>query len=239
MGPPRPLDGNAVDELRARPALRGAQDDHGPGGPLPDRPRASLGPDPGDLVEGGVEGRGHPLVHHHGVFTSEATLHHQWVISVPGEKGLQLGVGDPGEHRGVGDLVSVEVQDREHRAVTDRVEELVGVPARCQSAGLGLPVADDTGDDEVGVVERRPVRMCEPVTELAPFVDRARRLRSGVARDPPGEGELPEQTGHTPGVSRHVGVQLAVGPFQPRVGHHGRAHRDRARRRTGPSRHGG
>jgi hypothetical protein len=50
------------------------------------------------------------------------------VVAVAGEQRFQLvGRYARGDGR-VGDLVAVEVQDRQHRAVGDRVEELVGVP---------------------------------------------------------------------------------------------------------------
>ena len=54
---------------------------------------------------------------------------------------------------GIGDLVAVEVQDRQDRPVGRRVQELVGMPARRQRSGLRLAVADDAGDDQVGIVE--------------------------------------------------------------------------------------
>ena len=66
-------------------------------------------------------------------------------VAVPGQQRGQLVVADPGEHGRVGDLVAVEVQDRQHRAVAGRVEELVGVPGGGQRPGLRLAVADDAG----------------------------------------------------------------------------------------------
>ena len=53
---------------------------------------------------------------------------------------------DPGEHRRIGDLVAVEMQDRQHHAVLGGVGELVGVPAGGQGAGLRFTVADDRRD---------------------------------------------------------------------------------------------
>jgi hypothetical protein len=58
------------------------------------------------------------------------------------------------EDRGSADLISVQVEDRQHRAVTRRVQEFVRVPARGQRAGLGFAVPDDAGDDQVRIVER-------------------------------------------------------------------------------------
>ena len=67
------------------------------------------------------------------------------------------------------------------------------MPARRERAGLGLAVADDARDEQVGVVERRPERVRERVAELAALVDRAGRLRRGVARDAARERELAEE----------------------------------------------
>ncbi len=58
------------------------------------------------------------------------------------------------------------------------------------------------------------------VAEFAAFVDRARRVRRGVAWNPARERKLPEQPAHAGLVLRHVGIKLAVGPLQPRVGDH-------------------
>ena len=73
------------------------------------------------------------------------------------EQLLELFTTDAGQHRRVRNLVPVEMQDRQHHAVVHRIEELVGVPARRQRAGLGLPVADDRRDDQVGIVKGRPI----------------------------------------------------------------------------------
>ena len=67
------------------------------------------------------------------------------------------------------------------------------MPAGGERAGLGLAVADDAGDDQVGVVERRAEGVAEAVAELAPLVDRARRLGRDVAGDAAGERELREE----------------------------------------------
>jgi hypothetical protein len=82
-------------------------------------------------------------------------------VAVAPQQLVQLLVADPGEHGGIGDLVAVEVEDRQDRAVGDRVKELVGVPARRERPRLRFAVADHAGDDQVGVVEGRPVRAWE------------------------------------------------------------------------------
>ena len=157
----------AVDLLRPGPALRRAQHDHRPA--RPDRrcstARAAFWMR-ADLADRLLQRRGHLLVHHRRI----AALDEVRRVAVADEQRLQLLVADAREDRRVGDLVAVEVQDRQHRAVAHRVEELVRVPRRRERPGLGLAVADDAGDDQVGVVEapcRRRARGCS----------RARRLR--------------------------------------------------------------
>ena len=61
------------------------------------------------------------------------------------------------------------------------------MPAGGERSGLGLAVADDAADEEIGVVERGAVGVGERVAELAALVDRAGRLGRDVADGmPPG-----------------------------------------------------
>src|SRR6185437_16317930 len=104
-------------------------------------------------------------------------------------------------------------------AVGDRVEELVRVPAGREGPGLGLAVADDAGDDEVGVVEGRAERVRERVPELASLVDRSGRLGCDVRRDAAGKRELTEQRAEAVLAGADMRVDLAVGAFEVGVGH--------------------
>ena len=82
-------------------------------------------------------------------------------------------MGDAGENRWVGDLVAVEVQDGQDRAVGGGVEEFVGVPGGGEGAGLGFAIADDAGDDQIGIIENRAEGMADRVAKLAAFVNRS------------------------------------------------------------------
>ena len=150
-------------------------------------------------------------------------LHDVRPVAVPGEQALELRPADPRQDRRVRDLVAVQVEDREDRAVGLRVEELVRVPRRGQRPRLRLAVADHARHQEVRVVERRAVGVGERVAELAPLVDRPGRLGRHVARDAAGKGELPEQPPQAVRVLGDLRVHLGVGPFEVRVGDHGRA----------------
>ena len=96
-----------------------------------------------DLLHRRVERRGHGLVHQLGL----VTLDEVGRPAVAAEQLFQFLVRDAGEDGRVGNLVAVQMQDRQHRAVGGRIEELVGMPGRGQRSGFRLAVADDAGDD--------------------------------------------------------------------------------------------
>ena len=114
-------------------------------------------------------------------------------VTVADEQRFELLVADAREDRGIGDLVAVQIQDRQYRAVVGRVEELVRMPRGRERPGLGLTVSYDAGDNQIGIVERHAVGMGQAVAKLATFVDRARRFRRHVAADVAREGELLEE----------------------------------------------
>ena len=130
-------------------------------------------------------------------------------VAVAAEEVEQVGFGDAGQDGGVGDLVAVEVQDGQDRAVAGRIEELVGVPAGGQRAGLGFPVADHAKHGQLGVVERGAVGVEEGVAELAALVERPGRLGGarGWGRRPGNENcrksrRIPRGPGRSTGTAR-------------------------------------
>ena len=164
-----------ADLRRAGPALRRAQDDHRPA--RAERRCRCRGP---ASARPGCRRR-----------TCRCVAAIAWCIVSGSDPSTKYGVQpvprknasisswrDAGPDGRVVDLVPVEVQDRQDRAVADRVEELVDVPARRQRAGLGLAVADDRRDDQVRVVERGPAGVRQDVAEFAALVDRAGRFRA-------------------------------------------------------------
>ena len=166
-----------------------------------------------------VEGGRQLLVHRDRVVAA----HEVRGVAVASHQGGELVLGDTGQHGGVGDLVPVEVQDRQHGTVGDRVEELVRMPAGRERTGFGLPVADHAQHQQVRVVERRAEGVHQRVAELAAFMDGPGSLGRDVARDAAGKGELTEQPPHPVLVGADRGIDLAVGALQVRVGHQARA----------------
>ena len=113
-----------------------------------------------------------------------------WRVAVAAEKVVQFLMADAGQHRRIGDLVAIEMQDRQHDPVGYRIQEFVGVPARRQRTRLRLAIADDAGDDQIRIVVGGPIGVREGVAEFAALVNGAGGLRRHMARNPAGEGEL-------------------------------------------------
>ena len=214
----------AVDLRRAGPALRRAKDDHRPGRPLQVAVVAGIGPDPLDLGHCGVEHAGQLLVDVRRIVPLDEVRR----IAHALEELLQFLLGDARKEARVGDLVAVEVEDRQHAAVAGRVEELVAVPAGRERPGLRLAVADDAGDDQVRVVEGRAIGMAQRIAEFAAFMDAARRFRRNVAGNAAGEAELLEQPLHAFRVLADVRVDLAVGALEIGVSNQRRSAMTRA-----------
>src|SRR5579872_1324705 len=99
---------------------------------------------------------------------------------------------NPREKAWVGDLVAVEMKYREHAPITAGVEKLVAMPPGGQRTSLRLPIADDAGDDQVGVVKGGAVRMTERIAQFAPLVNAAGSFGRDVAGNTTWKAELLE-----------------------------------------------
>ncbi len=204
----------AVDLLGTGPALRRAHHDHRPDRALGKSIAPRLGLDVADLADHGFERGRHQLVHQRRLVPFDE----MGLISVAAKQRFELLMADARQHRRVGDLVAVEMQDRQHGAVADRIEELVRMPARRQRPRLRFAVAHDRGDDEIGIVEGRAIGVRERIAELAALVDRAGRLGRDMAWNPAGKRELGEEPLHALLVLRHARIDFAVGSFEIGVG---------------------
>ncbi len=222
VGPEGALHLDTVHDVGAGPALGRAQHDGRPGDAgLPgwSAPGPGGGLEAADLVLGVAQG---------GVQSGEhlgrvVAGHRHRRPALGSQVALDLLVAAPAEDGGTGDLVAVEVQDRQHRPVASRVEEGRHPPRTRERAGLGLAVADHAGHGQVGVVERRAGRVDEGVPELAALVDAARRLHADVAGDAAGRGELAEERPDAVGVVTDVRIDLGVCALQPGGRHQGGA----------------
>src|ERR1700733_7539356 len=91
--------------------------------------------------------------------------------TITSEQLLQFLTGNTRQDGWVGNLVAVQVQDRQHRAVGGRIEKLVGMPRRRQRSRFCLAIADDAANNQIGIVEYRPERMAEGIAQLASLMD--------------------------------------------------------------------
>ena len=103
----------------------------------------------GNFGNGGVERGRHQAMHLRRV----VALNEIRRIPVAAQQGIEFIVRNACQHRRTGDLVAVQVQDGQHRAVMYRIEKFVRVPAGGQRAGFRFAVADDACDQQAGVVE--------------------------------------------------------------------------------------
>src|SRR5215469_3886691 len=182
----------AINLRRACPALWRAKDDHRPRRTPLKAARACLGQDLPDFSGNGVERRRHLLMNLAGF----AALDEIWLVTIALEELPQLVVGNTRQETGIGNLVAVQMKDRQHHSVAGWIEELVPVPTGGQRAGLGFAVAHDARDDQVRVVERCPVSVGERVAQFATFMNRTGRLGRDMTGNATGEAELLEQSFH-------------------------------------------
>ena len=209
----------AVDLLGTGPALRRAHHNHRPDRALGKSILPRVGLDVANLAERRFKRRRHELMHR----TRLMPLDEMGLISVAAKQQFKLLMADARQHRRIGDLVAVEVQDRQHGAVTDRIEELVRMPARGHGPRFRFAIAHHRGDDEVGIVEGRAIGVRERIAKLAALVDRAWRLGRDMARNPAGKRELSEEPLHALHVLRDVGIDFAVRAFEICVGDQSRS----------------
>ena len=212
------LDRQAVDRLGPRPALGRAEHDRGPArargarGVGAGAPGLRLdGPDPRVAV---VEHLGEARVHRHRI----VARHEVGLPAVAAQQAHDVVVAHATQHGGPADLVAVQMEDRQHRAVPRRVQEVDAGPAPGERAGLGLAVADHRGHDQLRVVERGAEGVDQHVAQLAALVDRAGGRHAHVARDAPGGRELAEEPAQAGRVLRYVRVDLGVGALEVHVG---------------------
>ena len=133
-------------------------------------------------------------------------------------------MADAREQRRIVDLVAVEIQNRQHRAVTDGIEKFVDVPGSGERPGFRFAVTDHGGDDQVRIVEGRAAGMRQHVAEFASFMNRAGRFGRAVTADAARKRELLEEAEQTFFVLALVRIDFRVSAFEiDRPEHAGRA----------------
>ena len=112
--------------------------------------------------------------------------------------GLDVFVAAASVDRRPGDLGTVHVQDRQHRAVASWIQERRELPRAGQRPGLRFAVADHTGHHEVRMIEGSAGRMGKGVAELAAFVDASGCLHTHMAGHSAGERRIADTSGGCP-----------------------------------------
>jgi hypothetical protein len=179
MGAPKALHLFAIDFLRARPALWAPQHDHRPARAAAYLAAAGKDLNGADAVEHFIERARHLFVHLFGI----AALDEEGIVTITRQKLPYFFIRHAAHNGRIGNLVAVEMKDRQNRAVIRRVEEFVRMPGGGKGTRLSFAIADDASGNEVGIVESCAIGMNQRIAELAAFMDRSRRFRCGVAGD--------------------------------------------------------
>src|SRR3954469_4668123 len=115
------------------------------------------------------------------------------------------------------------MQNGQHRAITDRIQKLVGMPCGGEGSGLRLAISHDAAHHEVWIVEGGAKRMGQRITELAAFIDRAGDIRRAVTGNATRKRELLEQAPHPLDVLADIGIHVTVASLEIRICHECRA----------------
>ena len=129
-----------------------------------------------NLEDALLQRRGHFLMHRRRV----VAFNEVGFLAISGKQRLQFVMGNARKDCGIGDLVAIEVKDRQDGSIANRIQELVGMPRGGKRAGLGFAVPDHDGDDEIGIVKSRAVGVRDGIAKFAAFVNRTWRLRGAV-----------------------------------------------------------
>src|SRR5271167_4318811 len=97
--------------------------------------------------------------------------YHVRLVAIPTEQAFEFVVRNAREDRRVGNLVAVEMENRQYRSVTHRVQEFIGMPRGCERSRFRLAITNYCDGNQTGIVESSAVRMGEAVAKFSSFVD--------------------------------------------------------------------
>src|SRR5208283_1828053 len=145
---PKALEPMATYFQGRAPAFWRSQHDHGPPRPLRNACSSALLLVLSDFANAVLNRRRHGLVH-----ALIGALYEVSCPSVSKQQAFQFFVRNARQQSWVINLVSIQVQDGENRAVPNGIEELTDVPGSCQWSRFRLSVSDRRSHDQVRVVE--------------------------------------------------------------------------------------
>src|SRR5665213_162961 len=145
------LDFEAIDCFWSRPTLGRLEDDHRPARSHGVTIIPSILLDSPDVLNGLVQDNRHEIVHLFRVIA----LHKVRRPAATAKKLLQFVRLNASQDSWVADLVAIEVENRQDGSVGNQVEQFVRLPSRRQRASFRFAIANDAGDNQVGIVESR------------------------------------------------------------------------------------
>src|SRR5271165_5538305 len=210
VGAPKALEPMAAHLPRRAPTFWRPQHNHGPARPLCNTRGSAFLLVLSDLANAVLNRRRHGLVHALGI----GALYEVGCPAVSGQQAFQLLVRNARQQSGVINLVSIQVQDGQNRAVPNGIEKLADVPGSCQWPGFRFPVSDRCSHDQIRVVEGSAAGVREYISQFTAFVDRTRSFGGAMASDAAGKRELLEELAETLFVFTLFRVDLGVGSFR-------------------------
>src|SRR6185295_5068492 len=97
------------------------------------------------------------------------------------------------------------------------------MPTRGQRSTLSLAISYYAAHDQIGIVERRSVRMCQRVAEFPALVNGTRCFRRNVTGDAARKRTLLEEPLHSVRGLRNVRIDFAISSFQVSIRYQARA----------------
>jgi len=146
----------------------------------------------------------------------------KWFITVTTHQFVQLIRRNATQNGRPCNLCIIQMQNRQNGTVENRIDEFVGMPAGRQRPGFGFTVTDHTGHDQIGIVESRAESVRQGISQLATFIDRARRFGGSMAWNTARERKLGKQLFHPFLVFGDVGIKFAVRSFKVGIGNQSR-----------------
>ena len=135
-------------------------------------------------------------------------------VTTPSVQRPQICVAGSSLSSRAGNLVAVEVQNRQDRTVPDGIKKVDRLPASLERAGLGFAVTYYAGNNQIGIVECRAERMNQRLAKFAALVHRVRDVRPAVAWHSARRRELPEHESEPVLIVRNLRVHFCVRAFQ-------------------------
>src|SRR5271166_6019919 len=210
VGTPKTLEPVASYLQGRAPTFWRPQHNHGPARPLWNARGSAFLLVLSDFANAVFNRGRHGLVHALGI----GALHEVRRPAVSRQQAFQLLVRNARKQSGVINLVSIQVQDGENRAIPNGVEKLVNVPGSRQWPGFGLSVPDRRSHDQIRVVEGSAAGVREYISQFTAFVDRTGSFGGAMASDAAGKRELLEELAETFFVLTFFRVDLGVGSFE-------------------------